>query len=111
MKNFSKNRQRKKIVSNENLGGNQAVDIGAVLFWFSWGRLDCLMSVANLFHCLGAGQALKYAPVFGELIADLVTKVDTQYPDINISEFSLTRFYDKPISEFWETDTDNSNSL
>jgi sarcosine oxidase, subunit beta len=70
-------------------------------------------TVANLFHCLGAGQALKYAPVFGELIADLVTKGTTQYTDIDISEFSLARFYDKPISEFWQTDTgtDNSNSL
>jgi glycine/D-amino acid oxidase-like deaminating enzyme len=32
----------------------------------------------NLFHCLGAGQALKYAPVFGEIIADLVTKGRSQ---------------------------------
>lgn len=68
-------------------------------------------AVANLFHCLGAGQALKYAPVFGELIAEMVTKGTTRYPDIDISEFSLTRFYDKPISEFWETSTDNRDSL
>ncbi len=68
-------------------------------------------AVANLFHCLGAGQALKYAPVFGELIAEMVTKGTTRYPDIDISEFSLARFYDKPISEFWETSTDNRDSL
>lgn len=68
-------------------------------------------TVANLFHCLGAGQALKYAPVFGELIAELVIKGITQYPDIDISEFSIARFYDKPISEFWVANTGNSNSL
>jgi len=26
----------------------------------------------NLYHCLGAGQSLKYAPLFGELIAELM---------------------------------------
>jgi hypothetical protein len=49
--------------------------------------------------------------VFGEIIGELVTKGATQYPDIDISEFSLARFYDKPMSDFWQTDTDNSNSL
>lgn len=46
-----------------------------------------------------------------DLIADLVTKGISQYPDIDMSEFSIARFYDKPISEFWETETDNSYSL
>ena len=41
----------------------------------------------NLFHCMGAGQALKYAPVFGEIIADLVTKGCSQDTQIDISEF------------------------
>ncbi|WP_394754571.1 NAD(P)/FAD-dependent oxidoreductase [Crenothrix sp.] len=67
--------------------------------------------VNNLFHCLGAGQALKYAPVFGELIADLVTKGSTQYPDIDISEFSIGRFQDKAMEQFWTTDTDNNYFL
>jgi sarcosine oxidase, subunit beta len=67
--------------------------------------------VENLFHCLGAGQALKYAPIFGELIADLVIHGTTQYHDIDINEFSLSRFNDKPISEFWKTNNNNSNSL
>ena len=65
----------------------------------------------NLFHCLGAGQALKYAPVFGEIIADLVTKGRIQDTQIDISEFSIARFNDKAISEFWKTETDNNNSL
>jgi len=66
---------------------------------------------ANLFHCLGAGQALKYAPVFGELIADLVTKGTVHYPGIDISEFSIARFADKPITAFWQSEVDNGNSL
>ena len=65
----------------------------------------------NLFHCLGAGQALKYAPVFGEIIADLVTKGRSQDAQIDISEFSIARFKDKSISEFWKIETANNNSL
>ena len=65
----------------------------------------------NLFHCLGAGQALKYAPEFGEIIADLVTKGRSQDAQIDISEFSIARFNDKTISEFWKTETDNNHSL
>jgi glycine/D-amino acid oxidase-like deaminating enzyme len=65
----------------------------------------------NLFHCLGAGQALKYAPVFGEVIADLVTKDRIQDTQIDISEFSIARFNDKAISEFWRTETDNNHAL
>ena len=65
----------------------------------------------NLFHCLGAGQALKYAPVFGEIIADLVTKGRSQNAQIDISEFSIDRFNDKTISEFLKTETDNNHSL
>jgi len=65
----------------------------------------------NLFHCLGAGQALKYAPVFGEIIADLVTKGHIQDAQIDISEFSIARFNHKAISEFWKIETANNNSL
>lgn len=65
----------------------------------------------NLFHCLGAGQALKYAPVFGEIIADLVTKGHIQDVQFDISEFSMARFNEKAASEFWKTETDNNHSL
>jgi len=65
----------------------------------------------NLFHCLGAGQALKYAPVFGEIIADLVTKGCSQDAQIDISEFSIARFKDKASSEFWKIETADNNSL
>ncbi len=65
----------------------------------------------NLFHCLGAGQALKYAPVFGEIIADLVTKGRSQDARIDIGEFSIARFNDKALSEFWKTEINNDYSL
>ena len=65
----------------------------------------------NLFHCLGSGQALKYAPVFGEIIADLVTQGRIQDTLIDISEFSIARFNHKTISEFWKIETANNHSL
>jgi sarcosine oxidase subunit beta len=55
--------------------------------------------VKNLFHVLGAGQALKYAPIFGELIADWV--LEGRNPDADLGEFSIARFADKPLREFW----------
>ena len=55
--------------------------------------------VKNLFHVLGAGQALKYAPIFGELIADWI--LDGRNRDADLGEFSIARFADKPLREFW----------
>ena len=55
--------------------------------------------IANLFHVLGAGQALKYAPIFGELIAELVLEGHNR--DMDLEEFSIARFTDKPLREFW----------
>lgn len=60
--------------------------------------------VSNLYHCLGAGQALKYAPLFGELIADLIIDQTIAYPAMAIEEFSISRFKNKAISSYWHTD-------
>ncbi len=49
-------------------------------------------AVPNLFHCLGGGQAFKYAPVFGRLIADMILKVKTEASIDELSEFSISRF-------------------
>lgn len=46
----------------------------------------------NLFHCLGAGQGLKYAPLFGELIAELILDQPDLSPAFDNSEFSIKRF-------------------
>ena len=57
----------------------------------------------NLFHCLGAGQALKYAPVMGEVIADLVIDGKVNDTGVNISEFSIRRFEGKALDNYWKS--------
>jgi glycine/D-amino acid oxidase-like deaminating enzyme len=63
--------------------------------------------IANLFHVLGAGQALKYAPIFGELIAELVLEGHNR--DMDLEEFSIARFTDKPLREFWRNEGASQN--
>lgn len=48
--------------------------------------------IANLYHCLGGGQALKYAPVFGELIAESILRGSPDYQGLTLDEFSIARF-------------------
>lgn len=67
--------------------------------------------VKNLYHCLGAGQSLKYAPVFGELMAELVIEDRIENDSVAIEEFSVGRFADKPISDFWQTDSAEPQAL
>ena len=55
--------------------------------------------ISNLFHCLGAGQALKYAPIFGELIAEGI--LNGVNKDDSLAEFSISRFSGKPLEELW----------
>jgi glycine/D-amino acid oxidase-like deaminating enzyme len=49
-------------------------------------------SFPNLFHCLGAGQGLKYAPLFGELIAELILDRQALNLEFDSSEFAISRF-------------------
>jgi sarcosine oxidase, subunit beta len=65
----------------------------------------------NLYHCLGAGQSFKYAPLFGELIAELVTENRVLQESIDIDEFSIARFSQKPLSDFWKTQDTASSFL
>lgn len=65
----------------------------------------------NLYHCLGAGQALKYAPIFGEIIADLITGDGVILNSIDINEFSIARFSNNDISRYWQTNALKQNSL
>ncbi len=46
--------------------------------------------VTNLYHCLGGGQAIKYAPLFGELIGGLVTGRPAA-PGLDLAPFSVRR--------------------
>ena len=68
-------------------------------------------SVPNLFHCLGGGQSLKYAPVFDELIAELIIKDKTSVSQLDVSEYSISRFANKPLSVFWESFKTGQNAL
>lgn len=55
--------------------------------------------VPNLVHCLGAGQSFKYAPVFGEIIADCVTGDGTLARQAE--GFSISRFSSDYMASFW----------
>jgi glycine/D-amino acid oxidase-like deaminating enzyme len=65
--------------------------------------------VPNLVHCLGAGQAFKYAPVFGEIIADFVTG-GTEYAKL-AADFSISRFDEQYMANFWERVAGRDNTL
>ena len=65
--------------------------------------------VENVIHCLGAGQSFKYAPVFGEVMADFVTG-DTAYANL-VRGFSIARFDQSYMQAFWNQVAGNDNSL
>lgn len=67
--------------------------------------------VTNLYHCLGAGQSLKYAPIFGELIGELIIEKRIRDETIDIEEFSIGRFADKALSDFWRPRAEEAYSL
>lgn len=56
--------------------------------------------IKNLLHCLGSGQAFKYAPVFGEMMTEYIFKPG------KLSElgdnFSISRFNKKFMNKFWK---------
>jgi sarcosine oxidase, subunit beta len=65
--------------------------------------------VPNVIHCLGAGQSFKYAPVFGEMMADYVTG-DSSYANL-AGGFSISRFDQSYMQSFWAHVAGNDNSL
>ena len=65
--------------------------------------------VSNLFHCLGSGQGFKYAPVFGELIADCITN-EGKFLD-EVEEFAISRFDDSYMKNFWSQVSGSDNTL
>lgn len=67
--------------------------------------------VTNLYHCLGAGQSLKYAPIFGEIIAELITEGRVCSDSVTVDEFSVSRFSNNELSRSWQVNTLNKNSL
>ena len=55
-------------------------------------------TVNNLFHSLGSGQAFKYTPVFGEIIADCIVGEGRYVHDID--DFSISRFSNDYMEKF-----------
>ena len=51
-------------------------------------------TVKNLYHCIGGGQSIKYAPLFGEMLAEKISNKFCNYNDINLEEYSIERFND-----------------
>lgn len=65
--------------------------------------------VPNLIHSLGSGQAFKYAPVLGEMMAQYV---DGGGPLADLGqEFSISRFSDGYMAEFWSKVQGTENVL
>jgi hypothetical protein len=60
---------------------------------------------------LGAGQALKYAPIFGEIIAELIIEGSLSSNSIDIKEFSIARFTNNNLSQYWQANALTKNSL
>ena len=65
----------------------------------------------NLFHCLGAGQAFKYSPIFGEIISDLILGKKTKIKNFNLKKFSIKRFYKPGMKKFWDDVHGSQNTL
>lgn len=65
--------------------------------------------IKNLIHCLGSGQAFKFAPVFGEMMAQYILKrgILSKYGD----SFSIKRFDAKYMKSFWSKVNGNEYSL
>ena len=58
---------------------------------------------------MGAGQAFKYTPVFGEIIADFVCGGSDYAP--LAAEFSISRFDEQYMIDFWGRVSGIDNSL
>lgn len=65
--------------------------------------------VPNLIHSLGSGQALKYAPVLGEMMAQYVTGGG---PLTTLGKpFSISRFDGRYMADFWNNVSGADNNL
>ena len=67
--------------------------------------------ISNLYHCLGAGQAFKYAPIFGEILSDLILQKKSKIKNFNLEEFSIKRFYKPKMKNFWNIVHGSQNTL
>lgn len=65
----------------------------------------------NLYHVLGSGQAMKYSPILGEAIAEDILKRPENINKFDYKKFSISRFGDDYMDQFWNLVNGEENSL
>lgn len=89
------------------------MDLGIVLFFDVTPDLRFILGpdprVPNLIHSLGAGQAFKYAPVLGEMMASFIVG-GGPLADLG-KPFSISRFDDRYMADFWSKVSGSDNTL
>ncbi len=65
--------------------------------------------ITNLFHCLGSGQAFKYAPVFGEMMVEYIFKPGKL--SALGDKFLINRFDSVYMKKFWDKVSGKNYSL
>tara|TARA_B100001027_G_scaffold55222_1_gene37078 strand:+ start:6988 stop:8262 length:1275 start_codon:yes stop_codon:yes gene_type:complete len=65
----------------------------------------------NLFHNLGSGQAMKYAPVLGESVSEEIMNESDVTKNFNYRKFNIGRFGDDYMKKFWNLVNGEDNTL
>ncbi len=65
----------------------------------------------NLFHNLGSGQAMKYAPILGESVAEEIMNENKITSKFDYKKFNIGRFGDDYMKQFWTLVNGEDNSL
>tara|TARA_B100000989_G_scaffold99942_1_gene72941 strand:+ start:10017 stop:11315 length:1299 start_codon:yes stop_codon:yes gene_type:complete len=65
----------------------------------------------NLFHILGSGQAMKYAPVLGEAVAEDILGESNIKSKFNYNKFNINRFGEDYMDKFWNLVNGEENTL
>ena len=65
----------------------------------------------NLFHILGSGQAMKYAPVLGEAVAEDILGEPNIMKKFDYKKFNINRFGDDYMDKFWNLVNGEENTL
>ncbi len=66
---------------------------------------------SNLFHNLGSGQAMKYAPVLGESVSEEIMNENKVTSNFNYRKFNISRFGDDYMKQFWNLVNGEDNTL
>ena len=67
--------------------------------------------IMNLFHNLGSGQAMKYSPVLGEVVAEEIMGEKKVRKMFDYQKFSINRFGEDYMQKFWNLVNGEENTL